>query len=129
METAKILTCGVFDCLHQGHLNLFWKLSKMGELYVAVVCDVAVKAKKGQNRPIMNEEYRVSLISNLRCVTLCAIIDDFTFDNFWAKQCDIIAVGEDQTHFHGLDKIPQEKKIILPRTEGVSTSNIIERLK
>lgn len=126
---TKILTLGVFDCLHQGHLNLFRKLSKLGKLQIGIVRDSAVKVKKGDTRPIMNENFRIDLIRSLRFTDWAFFVNDFEFPKEIIEQFDIIAVGEDQLEFKGIDLIPSEKKIILPRTEGISTSDIVNKLK
>lgn len=127
MET-RILTLGVYDCLHEGHLNLFLKLKTLGIVEVGIVKDEAVKRVKGETRPLMNETFRFNLIKQLRCINRAFLIDDFEFTSHLINGYDIIAVGEDQKHFKGLDLIPKEKLIILPRTEGVSTSEIIKRM-
>lgn len=124
----RILTLGVFDCLHEGHLNLFRKLKSLGIVEVGIVKDEAVKRQKGKNRPLMNENFRWTLISQLKCINRAFLIDDFEFTQQLINGFDIIAVGEDQKHFKGLDLIPKEKLIILPRTEGISTSDIIKRM-
>ena len=123
----RILTLGVFDCLHEGHLNLLLKLSSLGNLNVGVVCDDAVKKQKGENRPIFTESYRLRLVQNLKCVNNAFIVDDFDFFSFINNNY-MIAVGEDQSHFKNRDKIPSDRLIILPRTEGISTSDIIKRM-
>lgn len=126
MDT-RILTLGVFDCLHEGHLNLFLKLKSLGVVEVGIVKDEAVKRQKGETRPLMNENFRWSLLKQLKCINRAFLIDDFEFTQQLINGYDIIAVGEDQKHFKGLDLIPREKLIILPRTEGISTSEIVER--
>lgn len=125
---SRIFTIGVFDVLHEGHLNLLYKLSLLGKLYIGVVNDEAVKNKKGINRPVMDEQYRVKLLRNLKFVTYADVVKDFDYNTFWANECEIVAIGEDQKDFKGLETIPQNKLIILPRTEGVSTSDIIRRI-
>lgn len=127
-EYISVLTIGVFDCLHEGHLNIFYKLHKIGRLEVGVIKDEAVRKQKGQNRPIMNENFRLKLISALRCVNHAYLIPNFEFTDEMIKAYDIIAVGEDQNHIKGIHNIPKAKLIILPRTEGVSTSEIIKRM-
>ena len=125
---TRILTLGVFDCFHEGHLNLLIKLSQLGSLNVGVISDEAVKREKGENRPIYNENYRRRLISNLKCVSHSFIVSDFDFSPFIDNNF-VIAVGEDQSHFKGIGLIPSHKLIILPRTEGISTSDIVKKLE
>jgi D-beta-D-heptose 7-phosphate kinase/D-beta-D-heptose 1-phosphate adenosyltransferase len=64
-----IFTNGVFDILHAGHLSLFEKASKLGEvLLVAVNSDASVKRLKGPSRPINKYRDRARLIAALRPV-------------------------------------------------------------
>lgn len=125
----KVFLAGVFDCFHQGHFNLLWKASKLGILTVGVVKDEAVKRQKGENRPIYNEIFRNQLINNLKMVWDSYLIDDFKFPEDVLEEYHIICLGEDQKHFLNISDIPHDKLVILPRTQGVSTSEIVKKLK
>lgn len=128
-DELQVLTFGVFDCLHEGHLDLFEKLNLLGRVNVAVVKDAAVKRVKGENKPIMNENYRVRLVGKIKGVYSAFLVEDFDFGCVKMDQYALVAIGEDQKHFKGLENVPFEKRIILPRTEGISTSEIIKKLK
>ena len=129
MEPTKVLLIGVFDLLHQGHLNLIKKASKLGRLIVGIVSDDAVRLQKGDNRPIQSELFRQELVGSLRCVYGTFIVDGFYFPAKEIADHDLIMVGEDQQHFSNIKDIPFEKYYILPRTPDVSTSNIVKKLK
>ena len=52
-----VLTNGVFDLLHTGHLFYLQQARRLGDaLYVAINSDQSVRALKGPSRPVMSEE-------------------------------------------------------------------------
>jgi len=60
---------GVFDLLHEGHLDLFKKLKEYGEIVVVgVTPDERVKFRKGSDRPIHSQDTRAAIIDALRYV-------------------------------------------------------------
>jgi cytidyltransferase-like protein len=139
MEKNKIVfTCGVYDLFHIGHLRLLQRAKAEGfDLYVGIVRDSAVKALKGLNRPIMDEESRYLLINSLEFVNGCFFQDTFdpSFNlsvlKYTYYEDDIIFVkGEDQDHIsEDFAKKFDIKIVKLPRTPGVSTSDLIKRIK
>ena len=63
---SLVLTNGVFDLLHTGHLYYLKEARRLGEaLYVAINADASVKALKGPLRPIQNEEQRAYALGAL----------------------------------------------------------------
>lgn len=129
LDKPKVYCLGVFDLFHVGHLNLLYKASRMGNLYVGIVKDEAVKIMKGNNRPIINDDDRYEIITSLRFVYSASLIDKFCIPEERIREMDFIVIGEDQTHIENLNSIPYEKKIIFPRTPGISTGDIIKRIK
>lgn len=125
----KIFLAGVFDMFHIGHLALIINASALGELTVGIVCDNAVKRHKGKNRPIISELDRGEIIRSLKFVDRSLYLNNFEFTEKIIEKFDIIVVGEDQSHFKNIDKIPPEKKIVFPRYQGVSTSQLIKSIK
>ena len=71
MKKKVILTVGVWDLFHQGHLDFLKNIKKKypnSKLMVGVLSDKSVKIKKGQNRPIIGEKERLDIIKNIRLV-------------------------------------------------------------
>lgn len=134
---TAILTTGVFDCLHIGHINLLERAANLGDmLIVGVVGDAAVKSVKGQNRPLMKEADRWRIVDALKCVDHAFIVNDFNPNLIiqWFESIPklgdyncIYVFGSDQDHFSRLS-YPGVMQLTLPRTEGVSTSKLIERM-
>ena len=64
-----ILSHGVFDVLHIGHINHFISAKKNGDvLIVSVTPDKYVN--KGPNRPIFNIKQRISFLSNINSIDM-----------------------------------------------------------
>ena len=66
-KMEKIFVNGTFDILHKGHLELLnYAKSKGDILYVAIDTDQRVKEKKGESRPINNQNDRAEFLINLK---------------------------------------------------------------
>jgi glycerol-3-phosphate cytidylyltransferase len=92
----KILTCGVFDLLHIGHINFLKKLKKEnGKLIVLIHSDRFVCSYK--RKPIINEIDRLELIKNVKFIDQAFINDeDYISD-------DIITKYNIDKIYHGID--------------------------
>ncbi len=131
----KVLTFGVFDLLHVGHVELFRRAREQGDfLMVAVQDDDSVEKYKPGARPVLTTADRLCLVQAIRYVDQVAVYRDV--DEFVRQvDFDILVTGPDQTHDgfrraiawcreHG------KRTVVLPRTEGISTSilkNIIRQ--
>ena len=66
----KILTCGVFDIIHTGHIKFLEnckKLHKNSKLIVLISRDSTVLREKGK-KPLISEEKRKKIIETLKMV-------------------------------------------------------------
>ena len=64
-----VLTNGVFDLLHRGHIEYLHRSAALGDLLlVAVNSDASVRALKGPSRPLNTEADRAYALASLRCV-------------------------------------------------------------
>ncbi len=72
-ERKKVVfTNGVFDLIHSGHVDYLSKAKKLGDvLIVGLNSDDSVKRIKGDKRPILKQEERAFILSNLKPVDLC----------------------------------------------------------
>lgn len=130
----KVITVGVFDYFHLGHLRLFENAKKLGDYLIVAVQDgnCILKTKPDANI-LYSTEQRLDLIKSLRVVDEVIIYQDV--DKILPKvEFDIFAVGEDQTHagFQRAIKWCQEngKEVIrLPRTPGICSSKIKDQLE
>ena len=64
-----ILTGGCFDVLHKGHIKFLENAKDDNSLlFVLLESDENIKKRKGNNRPINNQENRATILSNLSSV-------------------------------------------------------------
>lgn len=133
----KVITVGVFDYFHLGHLRLFENAKKLGDyLIVAVQDGNSILKTKPDAKILYSTEQRVDLVKALRIVNDVVIYQDV--DLILPKvDFDIFAIGSDQNHagFQRAIKWCKDngKEVIrLPRTPGICSSEIkiqLETLK
>lgn len=92
-----VFTNGCFDILHAGHVDYLNKARSMGDaMIVALNSDSSVKRIKGELRPIVNQEERAFIISNLKCVDYVTFFDEDTPKEIIDKIIpDILVKGAD----------------------------------
>ncbi len=76
-EKKKIVfTNGVFDIIHRGHVQYLNDAKDFGDvLIVGMNSDSSVKKIKGEKRPIVSEDNRAYVLSNLKPVDHVVIFD------------------------------------------------------
>ena len=110
-----VVTNGVFDLLHPGHVRYLQAARTEGDaLIVAVNSDRAVRAIKGPTRPLTPELERAEILAALACVDAVVIFDQET-------PAEII--GRDTVEARG------GKVVRVPLAPDWSTSAIVERIK
>jgi rfaE bifunctional protein nucleotidyltransferase chain/domain len=134
LEGKVVFTNGVFDLLHPGHLDLLTAARARGDaLIVGINTDASVKRLKGPTRPVRGESDRAYLIAGLECVDLVVLFDEDTpLDLVKVLRPDVIVKGGD----YQPDSIVGAREVeswggevvVVPLTEGHSTTSIIERL-
>lgn len=129
-----VFTNGVFDLLHRGHVDLLAAARSHGDaLIVGINTDASVKRLKGPTRPIRNAKDRAYVLSGLEAVDLIVPFDEDTpLELVKALRPDVIVKGGDYTpdSIVGAREVESwgGKVIVVPLTEGHSTTSIIERL-
>lgn len=125
----KVLTVGVFDYFHLGHLRLFKKAKKLGDYLIVAVQDgdFILKYKPDANVLYTTEE-RIEMVSALKVVDKTIVYDnvDETVKNI---EFDVFAIGGDQNHA-GFQRAVKwceangKEVIRLSRTPGICSSDI-----
>lgn len=130
----KVLTVGVYDLLHIGHVNLFKRARAVGDRLVVAVQESEVVLKyKPEEKLVYSTEERMYMVKAIRYVdeviTYMAVDDIVKTADF-----DIFVTGPDQNHA-GFQKAIQwckehgKEHVVLPRTEGISSSWLKEQIK
>jgi D-glycero-beta-D-manno-heptose 1-phosphate adenylyltransferase len=74
-----VFTNGCFDLIHAGHVDYLSKARALGDvLIVGLNSDSSVKRIKGDKRPILLENERAFIISNLKPVDYVTVFDEDT---------------------------------------------------
>lgn len=94
-----VLTGGVFDIIHPGHIHTFNAAKKLGDVLVVVVATDETAAKMKRRRPLHNQEQRRALVDAVGVVDLCVVgYQGDMFQTVRAVMPDVIALGYDQAH-------------------------------
>ncbi|HET9570051.1 MAG TPA: adenylyltransferase/cytidyltransferase family protein [Bacteroidales bacterium] len=133
-----VYVIGVFDLFHSGHVRLLKRAKELGDkLIVAINGDDMVAEYK--RRPYLNEEERLEVVQSCRYVDEAFIIREFdNKDAIIEHGINIIVHGDDwkgDSYLQQIRVTPEfvEKHQIelkfLPYTSGISTSDLINRIK
>jgi D-beta-D-heptose 7-phosphate kinase/D-beta-D-heptose 1-phosphate adenosyltransferase len=132
-----VFTNGCFDLLHRGHAQYLNQARELGDvLIVALNSDASIRAVKGPQRPIVQEDDRAYLLASLEAVGAVIVFGTSTvIDLLHALQPDIYVKGGDYT----LETIVQEERRVLEGmgtqieflslVDGMSTTELIRRAK
>jgi len=127
-------TNGCFDILHVGHTRYLRDARKTGDvLILALNSDASVRAIKGEKRPLVPEAERADVVASLEAVDYVTIFDELTpLELIEFLQPDVIVKGGDwsEENVVGRESVRKwgGKVVIIPETEGASTTNIIEKI-
>lgn len=132
-----VLTNGVFDLLHTGHLHTLQASRRQGDaLVVALNADASVKALKGPLRPVQTQEQRAFALAALACVDAVIIFGTPRLTaEIAALRPDVYCKAGDYT-LATLN--PEERAALeaagtriefLPFLPGFSTTSLIARIK
>lgn len=130
----KVLTVGVFDYFHYGHLKLFERAKALGDyLIVAVQQDEQIHKTKPEAQLMYSTAQRLEMVGALRCVD--QVIEYTQVDEtIQTVDFDIFAIGEDQNHA-GFQRAKQwcldngKQVILMTRTPNICSSAIKKELK
>lgn len=125
---------GCFDLIHVGHVRYLRGAKKVSDvLVVALNSDRSLKRLKGDNRPIIDEEGRIKIISSFEFVDYVTVFQEDTVDNvITIIKPDFLCKGSDYTE----ESVPEidtvrscEGKVVIVGGDKIrSTSDIIERI-
>jgi rfaE bifunctional protein nucleotidyltransferase chain/domain len=137
-----VVTNGVFDLLHVGHVQYLAAARDLGDaLLVGLNSDVSTRALKGPGRPLVGERHRAAVLLALRCVDAVTIFDEPTASPLldalhppiYVKGGDYVLsdAGSDQG-----TRLPEEPTVrayggvihLIPYLDGHSTSGLLARI-
>jgi rfaE bifunctional protein nucleotidyltransferase chain/domain len=79
LNKKVVFTNGCFDLIHSGHVDYLVKSKQTGDiLIVGLNSDASIKRIKGEKRPILKEDERAFIISNLKAVDYVTLFEEDT---------------------------------------------------
>jgi rfaE bifunctional protein nucleotidyltransferase chain/domain len=130
-----VFTNGCFDIIHVGHVRLLQDAKKQGDaLVVAINGDASVRTLKGAERPYVPELERAEVVAGLESVDYVIIFNELDpLQVITGLKPDVLVKGGDWTvdTIVGRDVVEGAggKVISLPFVDGLSTTNIIQRIQ
>lgn len=129
-----VATNGCFDILHVGHVRYLQKTKSFADYMIVLLnSDKSVKAIKGENRPINNENDRAEILCALSCVDYVVLFDENSpRDLLDAIKPDVYTKGADYT----IDTLPEADIMkkngtrveFIEFVAGKSTTNVINKI-
>lgn len=128
-----VFTNGCFDLLHMGHVRYLQQARNLGScLIVAINDDESVRRLKGAGRPVVNAADRAELLAAMECVDYVTIFHEDT-------AAELITLLRPELQVKGgTTPVVVERELVesyggkvvtLPAVAGLSTTEIISRIK
>lgn len=130
----KILTFGVYDYFHLGHLRLFKQCKKYADyLIVAVQNGEYILRFKPDAKIMYSTEERVEMLEALRIVDRVIVYESISKKTLEKIDFDILALGEDHKggRFDEAERwcVENGKQVVrLKRTPGICSSDIKSKM-
>lgn len=129
-----VLTSGSFDLLHAGHVKYLEAARALGDiLIVGVDSDAKIRARKGEGRPLVPEDERVTLLRFQRPIDYVYVKahDEPRWGLIKAVEPDFLVLSED--HSYTDDSLRELRQwcgevVTLPRQAEVTTSERIRQM-
>jgi rfaE bifunctional protein nucleotidyltransferase chain/domain len=132
-----VLTNGVFDLLHTGHLYYLQQARQLGDaLIVALNGDTSVRALKGPARPVQSEQERAYALAALACIDGIVIFNEPRLTSeirairpdIYCKAGDYTLEKLDAGERDALQEVGAQIKF-LPFLPGFSTTTLIAKIR
>ena len=130
-----VFTNGCFDLIHLGHIEVLARSADLGDrLIIGVNTDKSIKNIKGQNRPIIKEDSRVKQLAALEFIDAVILFNESTPNKIINHiKPDIITKGGDYKtkEVVGYETVIKNngRVVIIPLTQGYSTTSILNKIK
>lgn len=131
------ITNGCFDLLHAGHVSYLLEASYLAdEMLILINSDESIRKLKGNNRPIINQNDRAFILSNLKPVSKVVIFNNENCSKelkllspdiyFKAEDYNINNINKDE--YQVLSSCNAEI-VFLPFISDISTTKIIKKIQ
>lgn len=130
-----VMTNGVFDLLHPGHIAYLEQARALGDcLVVALNNDASVGRLKGAQRPVNTLDDRMALLAALRCVdAVTSFAEDTPADLIEQVLPDCLVKGGDYSpeQIAGAQVVTRHggRVLVLDFLAGYSTSQVVNKIR
>ena len=122
-EPKRVMVDMSATLLHHGHVRILKAAAEHGRVIVALTDSAEIRARKGYD-PELSWEERKEILEAIRYVAEVVpspwLLDDEFLDR---HRIDLLVHGHDNSN-----PVRPERLLILPRTEGISSSDLRERV-
>ena len=129
-KPVTVFIAGAFDALHYGHINILKRAQALGDELSVGINDDSYCAAKGPRRPVDTASVRTKKLMATGLVDWVYTFSGSPISLIKTLKPDIIVVGDDYT-VETTVGYPEclawgGKITILPRTPGISTTDLVE---
>ena len=126
----RVITFGTFDLFHIGHLNILRRAAALGDHLVVGVSSDQLSFRKKHKYPVYSETDRMEIVRAMQYVDEVFLEESLQLKGTYIQRynADLLVMGND---WHGRFDAMKEfcEVLYLPRTEGVSTTELVELIK
>ena len=127
------ITFGTFDMFHYGHLRILERSRALCDRLVVGVASDEFNMRKAKHRvPVFPWEQRAAIVGALKCVdeVFKEECEEKKADYIREHHADVFIIGADyEGKFDWIREKLGVEVVYLPRTPGVSTTDLISKIK
>ncbi len=127
---TRVVTFGTFDLLHVGHVNILRRARALGSYLVVGVSSDELNVRKKGLQPAYATEDRVAIVAALRYVDEVFVEHSLEEKRAYLvrHRADVLVMGDDWAG--RFDEFSDVCRVVyLPRTEGISTTEVKTHIK
>jgi D-beta-D-heptose 7-phosphate kinase/D-beta-D-heptose 1-phosphate adenosyltransferase len=125
-----VFTNGCFDIIHSGHIKYLREAKALGDILIIGLNSDSSVSRIKPKRPVNPQEHRAEVLSSLEMVDYVTLFDENTpYELIKFLKPDILVKGGDWKKEDIVGSDIAKETHSLPYVEGVSTSEIIEKIK
>jgi rfaE bifunctional protein nucleotidyltransferase chain/domain len=125
-----VFTNGCFDIIHIGHIRYLKDAKVFGDVLVVGLNSDKSVSKIKPARPINSQNQRAEVLSSLEMVDYVTIFEEKTpYELIKLVEPDVLVKGGDWKKEEIIGSDIAKETLSLPYIKGISTSEIIEKIK
>jgi len=130
MSKKRVVTFGTYDVFHVGHVNILERAKELGDHLIVGISSDALNFSKKCRYPVYKQADRINIINALHCVNEVFVEESLELKRHYLEElkADVLVMGDDWAG--KFDEFKDICEVVyLPRTTGISTTEIIMAVK